>query len=55
MMTSTKPLLGTIDSVASLLATTLYQGNPARNPIWNIASTVKTITHMQVLLEYCYT
>jgi hypothetical protein len=41
-------------SVASLLATTLYQGNPDRNnKLWNIESTKRYILHMQVLLE-CY-
>jgi hypothetical protein len=41
---STLPLLalGTIDSVASLLATTLYQGNPdtdRNHKLWNTVST----------------
>jgi hypothetical protein len=41
--------------VASLLAATLYQGNPDRNhKLWNIASTNRYILHMQVLLECCY-
>jgi hypothetical protein len=44
----------TLCSVASLLAATLYQGNPDRNhQLWNIASTEKYIFHMQVL-ECCY-
>jgi hypothetical protein len=45
-----------IDSaVASLLAATLYQGNPDRNhKLWNIVSTKRYILHMQVLLECCY-
>ena len=38
-MTSTKPI-GTRDSVAAVLAATLYQGNPARNrQHWTIGST----------------
>jgi len=38
VMTSTLPR-GTLGSVASLLATTLYQGNPDRNhKLWNILS-----------------
>jgi hypothetical protein len=51
MMTSTLSK-GTLGSVASLLATTLYQGNPDRShKLWNIASSEKYILHMQVLLE----
>ena len=39
VMTSTFPI-GTIGPVASLLAATLYQGNPDRNHmLWNIVST----------------
>jgi hypothetical protein len=39
MMSSTD-LRETLDSVASLLAATLYQGNPNRNhQLWNIVST----------------
>ena len=54
VMTSTLPN-GTLDSVASLLAATLYQGNPDRNhKLWNIVSSEKYILHMQVLLECCY-
>ena len=54
MMTSTLSK-GTLGSVASLLATTLYQGNPDRNhKLWNIASSEKYILHMQVLQECCY-
>jgi hypothetical protein len=46
---------GTLASVASLLAATLYQGNPDTNPkLWNILSTERYILHMQVLLECCY-
>ena len=38
VMTSTSPK-GTIGLVASLLAATLYQGNPDRNrKLWNIVS-----------------
>jgi hypothetical protein len=38
-MTSTYPI-GTLGSVASLLAATFYQGNPDRNhKLWNIVST----------------
>jgi hypothetical protein len=38
VMTSTLPR-GTFGSVASLLAATLYQGNPDRNnKLWNIIS-----------------
>jgi hypothetical protein len=49
MMTSTE-LRETLDSVASLLAATLYQGNPNRNhQLWNIVSTERYIFHMQVL------
>jgi hypothetical protein len=51
---STLPL-GTLDSVASLLAATLYQGNPDRIfKFWHIGSTVRYILHMHVVLEYCY-
>jgi hypothetical protein len=55
-MTSTLPK-GTLGSVASLLAATLYQGNPDRNhKLWNIVSSERYILHtgMQVLLEFCY-
>ena len=39
VMTSTLPR-GTLGSVASLLAATIYQGNPIRNhKLWNIVST----------------
>ena len=48
VMTSTLSK-GTLGSVASLLAATLYQGNPDRNhKLWNIH------INMQVLLECCY-
>jgi hypothetical protein len=53
-MTSTLPK-GTLGSVASLLAATLYQGNLDRNhKLWNIVSSERYILHMQVLLESCY-
>jgi hypothetical protein len=45
----------TLGSVVSLLAATLYQGNPDSNhKLWNIASTERYILHMQVLQEFCY-
>jgi hypothetical protein len=51
-MTSPK---GTLGSVASLLAGTLYQGNPDMNhKLWNIVSFERCIPHMQVLLECWY-
>jgi len=54
VMTSTLPK-GTIGSVASLLAATLYQENPDRNhKLWNIVSPERYIHHMQALLECCY-
>ena len=54
VMTSTLPK-GTLGSVASLLAATLYQGNPDRNhKLWNIESSERDVLHMQVLLECCY-
>jgi hypothetical protein len=50
-MISTLPI-GTLGSVASFLAATLYQGNPDRNhKLWNIVSTERYIRYMQVLLE----
>jgi len=50
-MTSTSPR-GTLGSVASLSAVTLYQGNPDRNKkLWNIALTERYILHM---LECCH-
>jgi len=46
---------GTLGSVASLLAATLYQGNPDRNhKLWNIVSSERYIFHMQLLLECGY-
>jgi hypothetical protein len=54
VMTSTLPK-GTLGSVASLLAATLYQNNPdGNNKLWNIVSSERYILHMQVLLECCY-
>jgi hypothetical protein len=54
VMTSTLPK-GTLGLVVSLLAATLYQGNPDRNnKLWNIVSSERYILHMQVLLECCY-
>ena len=54
VMTSTLPIW-TLGSVASLLAATLYQGNPDRNhKLWNIVTSERDILHMQVLLECCY-
>ena len=54
VMTSTLSK-GTLGSVVSLLAATLYQGNPDRNnKLWNIISSERYILHMQVLLECCY-
>jgi hypothetical protein len=47
VMTSTLPK-GTLGSVASLLAATLYQGNPDRNhKLWNMVSSERDILHMQ--------
>jgi hypothetical protein len=46
----------TLGSIASLLAQTLYQGNPDMyHRLWNILSTERYILHMQVLLECCLT
>jgi hypothetical protein len=53
VMTSILPK-ETLGSVASLLAATLYQGNPDRNDkLWNIVSAERYTLNMQVLLE-CY-
>jgi hypothetical protein len=47
-MASTLPK-GTLDSVASLLAATLYHGNPDRNQkLWNIVSSERYILHNHV-------
>jgi hypothetical protein len=54
VMTGTLPK-GTLGSVTSLLAATLYQGNPVMNhKFWNIVSSERYIRHVQVLLECCY-
>jgi hypothetical protein len=54
VMASTLPR-GTLGSVASLLAATLYQGITDRNhKLWNIVAIERYILHMQVLLECCY-
>ena len=50
VMTSTQ-LRGTLGSVASLLAATLYQGNPRNHKFWNIVSTERYVLHIQVLLH----
>jgi hypothetical protein len=51
VMTSTLPK-GTLGSVASLSAATLYPGNPDRNhKLWNIVSSERYILHIQALLE----
>ena len=48
VMTSILPK-GTLGSVASLLAATVYQGNPDWNhKLWNIESSERYILHMQV-------
>jgi hypothetical protein len=45
-MISTLPI-GTLGSVASFLAATLYQGNPDRNhKLWNIVSTERYILYV---------
>jgi hypothetical protein len=47
--------MGTIGSVASLLATTIFQGNPDRiHKLWNIGSTEGYILDMQALLACSY-
>ena len=54
VMTSTLPI-GSLGLVASMIAATLYQGNPDRNhKLWNIGSTERYLLHMQELLECCY-
>jgi hypothetical protein len=46
---------GTLGSIATLLAATLYQGHPdSSHKLWNIVSSERYILHMQVLLECCY-
>ena len=53
-MTSTLPN-GTLGSVDSLLAATLYQGNPDRNhKLWNIVSSERDIFHMQEIRQLSY-
>ena len=48
VMTSILPK-GTLGSVASLFAATLYQGNPDRNyKLWNIVSSERYILHIRV-------
>jgi hypothetical protein len=48
VMTSTLPK-GTLASVASLLAATLYQGNPDMNhKLWNIVHSERYILHIGV-------
>ena len=48
VMTSTLPK-GTLASVASLLAATLYQGNPDMNhKLWNIVPSERYILHIGV-------
>jgi hypothetical protein len=47
-MTSNLPK-GTLGSITSLLAATLYQGNPDRNhKLWNILSSERYILHIGV-------
>jgi len=54
VMSSTAPL-GTISSVPSLLAITVYKGNHNKeNKLCNALSTDRYITHNHVVLE-CYT
>ena len=54
VMTSTSPI-GTLGSVAFVVAATLYQGHPDRNhKLWNIVSPERDILHIQVLLKWCY-
>jgi len=46
---------GTLHSVYSMLAATLYQLNSDRNHIlWNIVSTERYTFYMQVFMECCY-
>jgi hypothetical protein len=38
--------------ISTMIAATLYQGNPDRNhKLWNIGSIERNIFHMQVLLN----
>ena len=48
VMTSTY-LRGTLGAVASLLAATLYQGNPDRNhKLWNIVCKAADTTYIEI-------
>jgi hypothetical protein len=52
---STIPTMLIASIPLSLLAATLYQGNPdSKHKLWNIVTTERYILHMQVLLECCY-
>ena len=54
VMTPTSQI-GTLGSVAFLLAAIIYQWSPDRkHKLWNIVLTERYILHMQVLLECCY-
>jgi hypothetical protein len=54
VMTSTKPI-ETLDSVASWLVATLYQGQPSSiHKLGNIVSTERYLLSMRVLLECRY-
>ena len=51
-MTSTLPK-GTLGSVASLLAATIYQGNPDRNhKLWNIQTVIAMVHILQSSIWY---
>jgi hypothetical protein len=50
MLKLTKPR-GIIGTVTSLLAATLYQGDPMNHKLWNIVSTQRYILHIQMLLD----
>jgi hypothetical protein len=53
-MASTYPI-GTIGSVASLLAATLYQGNPDRNhKVWNVVMFKIIAFYTKTLLAWLY-
>jgi len=52
VMTSTLPK-GTLGSVASLLAATIYQGNPDRNhKLWNIQTVIAMVHILQSSIWY---
>ena len=53
VMTSTYQI-GTLCTVACLLAAILYQETHDWNKLWNIVSTERDILHIQALLECCY-